>query len=241
MLQPRLTCSPRLRAAPSFKPHQRGSGCCSEHEAIVAWAERFRFQTPSAGRWVLQLAYGNFRNANHGDRFKPHQRGGGCCSLPSRSREGQGRRVSNPISGEVGAAAFGIWNMRSGSRPSFKPHQRGSGCCSAEKTSFLANRLCSFQTPSAGRWVLQPGFPSPSTVCGLFQTPSAGRWVLQHGVLRRRARPRDLVSNPISGEVGAAASVAGRPDQGHVHSRARFQTPSAGRWVLQRQTPSVSR
>ncbi len=39
-------------------------------------------------------------------RFKPHQRGGGCCSfLALIARDKKVVDVSNPISGEVGAAA----------------------------------------------------------------------------------------------------------------------------------------
>ncbi len=63
-------------------------------------------------------------------------------------------QVSNPISGEVGAAAFVDGTP--------------------EEEEFV------FQTPSAGRWVLQPKKLGLVTI-------------------------RVLVSNPISGEVGAAA------------------------------------
>ena len=66
--------------------------------------------------------------------------------------------VSNPISGEVGAAA-----------------------CQNDADRDNQNK---FQTPSAGRWVLQRGLPCSG---------SAAR----------------AVSNPISGEVGAAAGEAG--------------------------------
>ncbi len=38
-----------------------------------------KFQTPSAGRWVLQLCVGCSLFVIYGC-FKPHQRGGGCCS-----------------------------------------------------------------------------------------------------------------------------------------------------------------
>ncbi len=65
--------------------------------------------------------------------------------------------VSNPISGEVGAAAA-------------MDAVRG----------LLQARL--FQTPSAGRWVLQRNlFLGHDSNCAVFQTPSAGRWVLQLG------------------------------------------------------------
>ena len=118
---------------------------------------RRAFQTPSAGRWVLQLRDSPGPAPCHAQGFKPHQRGGGCCSLAHHgSRAHNPVPVSNPISGEVGAAADGLWTSRdeakvevsnpiSGevgaaarqafpSRPSgqdgFKPHQRGGGCCS---------------------------------------------------------------------------------------------------------------
>ncbi len=64
-----------------------------------------------------------------------------------------------------------------------------------------------FQTPSAGRWVLQRKTAEfvvrHETV---FQTPSAGRWVLQHRHLPLVGEEGCQVSNPISGEVGAAAT-----------------------------------
>ncbi len=68
---------------PSFKPHQRGGGCCSR---------------------CLQV-----RCRSRLSSFKPHQRGGGCCSQAYQSSGSDHRHVSNPISGEVGAAArFGL-------------------------------------------------------------------------------------------------------------------------------------
>ena len=115
----------------SFKPHQRGGACCS-FEGFENMVEGIlMFQTPSAGRWVLQPASMCPSASASRARFKPHQRGGGCCSL--RSLLGPWNwleRVSNPISGEEGAAALRL------------------------PTSFLKDP--SFQTPSAGRWVLQP-------------------------------------------------------------------------------------
>ena len=88
------------------------------------------FQTPSAGRWVLQ------RDLRESGR--------------------QGHQVSNPISGEVGAAAAAVMTAAD-----------------------AVNKM--FQTPSAGRWVLQPEVADEVEGLGIqFQTPSAGRWVLQH-------------------------------------------------------------
>ncbi len=43
-----------------------------------------------------------------------------------------------------------------------------------------------------------------------FQTPSAGRWVLQQRASAYRPSSSIAVSNPISGEVGAAAQVAAK-------------------------------
>ncbi len=65
--------------------------------------------------------------------------------------------VSNPISGEVGAAA--------------------------EKSPFESAVGQMFQTPSAGRWVLQREISAKAAAeaDAKFQTPSAGRWVLQRG------------------------------------------------------------
>ncbi len=139
------------------------------------------FQTPSAGRWVLQrdVEGGNLQG---------------------------GHAVSNPISGEVGAAAHrhhpgerhdhpefqtpsaGRWVLQPPLRAShrdlhgrFKPHQRGGGCCSTRSQLFALRSQSWFQTPSAGRWVLQQVI-----------TPNSRKLV-------------GFVSNPISGEVGAAA------------------------------------
>ncbi len=91
-----------------------------------------KFQTPSAGRWVLQHTF-QIGCAKTTKRFKPHQGGGGCCSFglsfplivtytqfqtPSAGRwvlqlgvgphwfEDYELEFSNPISGEVGAAAL---------------------------------------------------------------------------------------------------------------------------------------
>ena len=172
-----------------FKPHQRGGGCCSSLllttftlGGFLAW-----FQTPSAGRWVLQRSLCGNTNRCQDLGFKPHQRGGGCCSYapfivrdvwaglfqtPSAGRwvlqpedatsEIGNLPVSNPISGEVGAAAAGRKVI-------------GFGKGTAE----------GFQTPSAGRWVLQPIICEVNNLLTEFQTPSAGRWVLQRDVVGR--------------------------------------------------------
>ncbi len=114
-----------------FKPHQRGGGCCSLITTCPSVLAQLKFQTPSAGRWVLQ-----------------HEAVRVTIEVPS--------RVSNPISGEVGAAA----NPTKG---------------------ILTASLVEFQTPSAGRWVLQHAAKSIDweNTAATFQTPSAGRWVLQ--------------------------------------------------------------
>ena len=150
------------------------------HVRCKSWRECL-FQTPSAGRWVLQLR----RLWQTKIALTP---------------------VSNPISGEVGAAA-----------PRYlEGHFRSP---------------CRFQTPSAGRWVLQHALRLPTIHSRIqFQTPSAGRWVLQHAHFVWQHRPHLRVSNPISGEVGAAAGT--RRSQTRSGA-AMFQTPSAGRRVLQ--------
>ncbi len=215
----------------SFKPHQRGGGCCSQlNNKFKREIAELEFQTPSAGRWVLQLAAALVKffdglvvsNPISGEvgaaawktptlsrwwrSFKPHQRGGGCCSKSSGPDEHPRVHVSNPISGEVGAAADSGSILGADWRDGFKPHQRGGGCCSKAFAAFANAARLLFQTPSAGRWVLQHALERRrlQSFCQ-FQTPSAGRWVLQQG---HRPPSRDvvsIVSNPISGEVGAAA------------------------------------
>ncbi len=214
----------------------RVSNPISGEVGAAAWDHRpdrvdseYMFQTPSAGRWVLQLKnignlislYSAFQTPSAG-RWVLQQKAW-------HDRRDYWFRVSNPISGEVGAAADA--NCKGGwdDNDSFKPHQRGGGCCSVEGARAVY-ATAEFQTPSAGRWVLQlrPGF-----------APSLGH----------------LVSNPISGEVGAAAieEKSHEVDQQagfKPHQRGggccspspprvsrsmvlAFQTPSAGRWVLQ--------
>ncbi len=167
---------------------------------------RKEFQTPSAGRWVLQQAPTTLRGGSRRGSFKPHQRGGGCCSEPRQRDAGVHPRVSNPISGEVGAAAINVnindlitaqfqtpsagrWVLQLpgttavgavGSR-SFKPHQRGSGCCSPQSIN-TRHTHDSVSNPISG----EVGAAAP----------------LLLGTLPHPKR----VSNPISGEVGAAAS-----------------------------------
>ncbi len=73
----------------------------------------------------------------------------------------------------------------------------------ASSTPSLLNEA--FQTPSAGKWVLQLQLRSRGLAGRRwFQTPSAGKWVLQ---------PEHF--NAL------------------VTHLAMFQTPSAGRWLLQ--------
>ncbi len=136
--------------------------------------------------------------------FKPHQRGGGCCSSSTISWWNWEVLVSNTISGEVGAAAIAF--------------------------EYVINLPSQFQTPSAGRWVLQPNQNDPSNQGDLlFQTPSAGRWVLQHTpTLTRETRHGSFKPHQRGG--GCCSAVARVSE---VHHLVKFQTPSAGRWVLQ--------
>ncbi len=222
----------RPNSTACFKPHQRGGGCCSQFpqtlhcraqhvsnpisgevgaaaagKITVTGEYNSEFQTPSAGRWVLQQM----------ERF--------CIAGIT--------IVSNPISGEVGAAATRRLQSQPSTRLCFKPHQRGGGCCSPVslaqrqlRTSVVSNPISGevgaaagsvqfvldesaamFQTPSAGRWVLQLDlfWGHKRKLSKMFQTPSAGRWVLQRGFFNPAGRNPWRVSNPISGEVGAAA------------------------------------
>ncbi len=123
-----------------------------EHQSVMA-----KFQTPSAGRWVLQLRGG--------------RRGYGHC-----------RGVSNPISGEVGAAATRPTSKSSPLAASFKPHQRGGGCCSPRPG----------QGPRRGEEAVSNPISGEVGAAAQQHAPWSGHRQ-QH------------VSNPISGEVGAAA------------------------------------
>ncbi len=91
-------------------------------------------------------------------------------------------RVSNPISGEVGAAAP---DSGRDSRPQphrrFKPHQRGGGCCSSVGRLCLTSSTALVSNPISGE--VGAAAQSHKFALGIlagFQTPSAGRWVLQH-------------------------------------------------------------
>ncbi len=79
MLQPASLSRTSAATASSFKPHQRGGGCCSILKGFFG-PEAGGFQTPSAGRWVLQLSAKGILVGKRALSFKPHQRGGGCCS-----------------------------------------------------------------------------------------------------------------------------------------------------------------
>ncbi len=135
--------------------------------------------------------------------FKPHQRGGGCCSPQSINTRHTHDSDSNPISGEVGAAAPLLLGTLPHPKRVSNPISGGVGAAAVE--FYHGDQFTwMFQTPSAGRWVLQLSLAFIGTLAVvLFQTPSAGRWVLQQDV---------IAMNPSSRE---------------------FQTPSAGRWVLQ--------
>ncbi len=115
--------------------------------------------------------------------------------------------VSNPISGEVGAAADVSYEIHTLPWTRFQTPSAGRWVLQLGVIVW-GGIAASFQTPSAGRWVLQHSACLWATVELMqFQTPSAGRWVLQlSGWLRETYFAH--VSNPISGEVGAAAPGA---------------------------------
>ncbi len=166
------------------------------------------FQTPSAGKWVLQLRVHPHVHGYRQDVSNPISGEVGAAAGPDGLARGRHHgHVSNPISGEVGAAAHPAqqhpWPFPSVSNPI-------SGEVGA------AAGLSTSRTSSSFFW---------------FQTPSAGRWVLQPMALFKDIVDPAVVSNPISGEVGAAAELAVEIVMEHEDL---FQTPSAGRLVLQR-------
>ncbi len=115
------------------------------------------FQTPSAGRWVLQRSCRSSLTNTPGS-FKPHQRGGGCCSLDRRPHPWGCLAVSNPISGEVGAAAPPHRHLHGTPGHVSNPISGEVGAAALEDLNDLYNQASRFQTPSAGRWVLQHAF-----------------------------------------------------------------------------------
>ncbi len=188
-----------------FKPHQRGGGCCSGYRPVPlhggglvsnpisgevgaaadpahGWRDDGGgVSNPISGEVGAAASPSGRRAPRSSIRFKPHQRGGGCCSSVSGTLSRRSARVSNPISGEVGAAA-----QRGNPVPQRQLHVskpiRGEVGAAAAIDKILASEFRYwFQTPSAGRWVLQPAFKSLDTYEAM------------------------EVSNPISGEVGAAA------------------------------------
>ena len=142
------------------------------------------FQTPSAGRWVLQHS----------------------SVLATLTRQ----IVSNPISGEVGAAASTRVSGCTERRLAVSNPISGEVGAAAPEIFAAYSKETVFQTPSAGRWVLQRRRIHVTTkATSTFQTPSAGRWVLQRRSHHPAFRHGRCVSNPISGEVGAANSLRG--------------------------------
>ncbi len=181
MLQPRLSISITRPGRHVSNPISGEVGAAAQLKNKPENLDNLVFQTPSAGRWVLQHPAKRVAVLGE-DSFKPHQRGGGCCSrMISSGRQMSSTTVSNPISGEVCAAAAAFaWALLGWS--------------------------CMFQTPSAGRWVLQlhrdrlksaPSF-------GCFKPHQRGGGCCSDANLPP-CRILPHVSNPISGEVGAAA------------------------------------
>ncbi len=152
-------------------------------------------------------------------------------------RDRNGNPVSNPISGEVGAAATSSTSLRLRSRKSFKPHQRGGGCCS-HLDDWSSGHGPPVSNPISGEVGAAAVLPIRVAIVHIaFQTPSAGRWVLQPADLQHLGSGSGVVSNPISGEVGAAA---GAKVPVFLTHGGVFQTPSAGRWVLQQSTEIIN-
>ncbi len=116
-------------------------------------------------------------------------------------------RVSNPISGEVGAAASDEVDSRDMLLREFQTPSAGRWVLQQFYAVKRGQNVWEFQTPSAGRWVLQPVVVRDELwkAGAEFQTPSAGRWVLQPASRFGTEGESRSVSNPISGEVGAAA------------------------------------
>ncbi len=162
------------------------------------------FQTPSAGRWVLQRARRIFRMMS-------------------------GTPVSNPISGEVGAATGVHRGLPPRSLVS-NPISGEVGAATKKEVIGKYNSACMFQTPSAGRWVLQLSDRWEMNGQDIkVSNPISGEVGAVAGDGSQWGCEQRRVSNPISGEVGAAALFFAVP---WLMAR-RFQTPSAGRWVLQ--------
>ncbi len=166
-------------------------------------SDQVEFQTPSAGRWVLQHPWW-YPGSPRGQVSNPISGEVGAAAKHHDGDPGGGKVVSNPISGEVGAAAsigsasVTLWRC-------FKPHQRGGGCCSWPFPGDLAGHW-HVSNPISGEVGAAAGLTPPAvSSTASFQTPSAGRWVLQRPTGARLRGGRALVSNPISGEVGAAA------------------------------------
>ncbi len=307
-----LRCRPRSSVAVGFKPHQRGGGCCSGLGWTKAKELIGMFQTPSAGRWVLQPTHKWYNNRMQTEfqtpsagrwvlqpfsaltsgrpttSFKPHQRGGGCCSAPTSALTGRAPKFQTPSAGrwvlqletflnELGVAFGGfkphqrgggccsllLMQRRHSNNSSFKPHQRGGGCCSPAPAAEVEVAAVTFQTPSAGRWVLQlrlcaccvfryplvsnpiSGEVGAAATVGVrqraqtescFKPHQRGGGCCSRGPGAQAWSPLRKVSNPISGEVGAAAPLR----CWHGLLGQRFQTPSAGRWVLQRPSTATS-
>ncbi len=56
-------------------------GAAATVKPVSTYGSILAFQTPSAVRWVLQLLECVLLWVSPAASFKPHQRGGGCCSL----------------------------------------------------------------------------------------------------------------------------------------------------------------
>ena len=104
--------SARRRVGGARNPISGEVGAAAQTFVVEEECEGCGFQTPSAGRWVLQLASACTLPKMVRRCFKPHQRGGGCCSMEY------------------------IEDLNQNELVCFKPHQRGGGCCSKRDSLF---------------------------------------------------------------------------------------------------------
>ncbi len=100
----RPLCRIRLSARPVSNPISGEVGAAANKMFIVFETSQV-VSNPISGEVGAAAVAGLERLIEKLARFKPHQRGGGCCSMRTLVSALKSLLVSNPISGEVGAAA----------------------------------------------------------------------------------------------------------------------------------------